>query len=797
MKVFIRFFSLFLLVYSVGFSQVNLISNPGFESYNTCPNFGAEINYCNNWNNVNLVYGVYTVGTPDYFNTCSTVNCQPPNTFAGQCNPHSGNAMIATVMYDAPVSNYREYFSTQLTCPMSTGSTYTVSFWLTNGLNPISPYIIKNIGACFSTNPLTQSGWNLINATPQIELTTLIGNTSWVQYTFTVVPTANWQYVTFGSFRTDLQNTPTSTYSITTGNPSVYANYFWDDISVIGPPGGSLSITTSNTNNLCNGDANASASVAVGGGGPYNYSWSPGGYTTSSVNNLSAGIYTVSVSDGVCNSNTVSITITDPPPLTTNITAGTYTICKNTSINLAASNNGGTPGYTPHWSTGANTNSIVVTPSVTSIYTYTVSDANNCKQTTSTQINIESTTADFSNSSPLCGSITTFTNSSINGNSFIWEFGDGNSSNSSPFTSHSYSASGIYTVTLISSSPIGCKDSIKKTISVNGNFQTTVSTTGTLCTGASIVNATVTAVGNGTYSYLWSPGGYTTSVVNNLSAGIYTVSVSNGTCTSNTIVTVNSTAPVINIPNGYTSCNSVCLNLTNIPYNTLSNWQWNFGDGSVLTAQKPDYCYTKPGTYHVVFTYTTTFGCVNTVTSNNAVTVLPSPTAAFLASTFDTDIFNANINFYNESSGNTSSQWLFGDLTSSSLQNPSHTFLSIGNYSVELIVKNQAGCADTVSHEVVINDMYTFYAPNTFTPNQDNFNEVFLPVGTGWDNSNFKMWVFDRWGNLILTTVNPNQGWDGKVKGQFAQEDTYVWRVELKDVYKKSHAYSGIVSIIK
>jgi len=300
-------------------SQVNLISNPGFESYNTCPNFGAEINYCNNWNNVNLVYGVYTVGTPDYFNTCSTANCCPPNTFSGQCYPHSGNAMIGTVMYDTPAPNYREYVSTKLTCSMSTSNTYTVSFWITNGLNPISPYRIKNIGAYFSNVPLTQSGYNLINVVPQVEITTLVGSTSWVQYTFTVTPTSNWQYVTFGSFRTDAQNTPTLTYSITTGNPSVYANYFWDDIAVIGPPTGTLSVTASSPNILCNGASNAMVTInTTGGSGTYNYSWLPGGYTTSTVSNLSAGTYTVSVSDKACNSSIINITIAELPPYTDN-----------------------------------------------------------------------------------------------------------------------------------------------------------------------------------------------------------------------------------------------------------------------------------------------------------------------------------------------------------------------------------------------------------------------------------------------------------------------------------------------
>jgi len=353
---FFYFITLILVVTS--FTAQNLVPNPGFENYTTCPNFGGEINYCSNWNNVNLVYGVFTVGTPDYFNTCSTANCCPPNTFAGQCNPHSGNAMIATVLYDSPIVDYREYVSTQLTCPMVTGNTYTVSFWLTNGLNPISPYIIKNIGACFSNTPLTQSGWNLISVTPQVELTTLIGSTSWVQYSFTVTPTSNWQYLTLGSFRTDLQNTPTLTYSITTGNPSVYANYFWDDIEVIGPSG-PTTISVNGNNTVCTGNT-----TTLTASGSTSYTWSTGA-TTASVAltpNVTTTYTVMSNANNCINPAVITVSVIPNPNVTI---SGNNTICNNQSIILTA---GGADTYT--WSTGTNTSSITVNP--TSLSSYTV-----------------------------------------------------------------------------------------------------------------------------------------------------------------------------------------------------------------------------------------------------------------------------------------------------------------------------------------------------------------------------------------------------------------------------------------
>jgi hypothetical protein len=159
----------------------------------------------------------------------------PPNTFAGNCYPHTGSGYAGTVLYNTPYPEYREYISTQLNEAMIPGNTYTVSFWITNGAPPISPYIIKNIGVHLSSAPLTQNGWNPIYITPTWENTNYSGSQTWVQYSFTVNPMASWQYITLGSFRSDTANAPVSTYTGTSGPPSVYAYYFWDDIRVLAP----------------------------------------------------------------------------------------------------------------------------------------------------------------------------------------------------------------------------------------------------------------------------------------------------------------------------------------------------------------------------------------------------------------------------------------------------------------------------------------------------------------------------------------------------------------------------------
>lgn len=216
-------------------SQINLVPNPGFENHTNCPNFGSQWNYCSNWNNVNMNVGVGNWGTPDYFHSCGSGGVVPPSTFAGTCNPHTGDAMMAEVVYNIPYPDYREYLGTQLNSSMIPGITYTASFWITNGTGIISPWTISNIGICFSTAPLSQVGYGLINVVPQFEVSVNIASTSWTKYTFTINPTTTFNYITIGAFRTDGLNSVTQTFPNPGGPPSSYANYFFDDIEVIAP----------------------------------------------------------------------------------------------------------------------------------------------------------------------------------------------------------------------------------------------------------------------------------------------------------------------------------------------------------------------------------------------------------------------------------------------------------------------------------------------------------------------------------------------------------------------------------
>jgi len=152
-----------------------------------------------------------------------------------------------------------------------------------------------------------------------------------------------------------------------------------------------LGISPSATNNVnCYGGTNGSASANASGGTiPYSYLWSDASSQISaSATDLSAGTYTVTVTDNCNNTTTASVTITQPAVLNVVATATDSTICSGLCTNLFANVSGGTLPYTYLWGTGDTSSSINVCPTITTPYPIGISDAHGCLSGSSVTINI-------------------------------------------------------------------------------------------------------------------------------------------------------------------------------------------------------------------------------------------------------------------------------------------------------------------------------------------------------------------------------------------------------------------------
>jgi gliding motility-associated-like protein len=87
-----------------------------------------------------------------------------------------------------------------------------------------------------------------------------------------------------------------------------------------------------------------------------------------------------------------------------------------------------------------------------------------------------------------------------------------------------------------------------------------------------------------------------------------------------------------------------------------------------------------------------------------------------------------------------------------------------------------------------MNEVLIFYVPNTFTPDDDEFNQWFQPVFTsGYDPYSFNLLIFNRWGEIIFESNDSTIGWDGTYHGEIVKEGVYTWKITFKTSANDEH----------
>ncbi|MFN8394564.1 MAG: hypothetical protein U0176_07835 [Bacteroidia bacterium] len=221
----------FLAAFGFAFAQ-NLVPNYSFETNTGCPGGPCEWQRPTPWNNVNMLTGCGSYGTPDYFSTCGAGFSHLPYNGYLTVNPHTGNAVMGFLTWSGSLSpNFRELVSVQLTAPMVIGQNYSVSFWICNGYTPYYGGGSNHIGLDFSTTALTQGGGlsNVVSLVPEYEVPGVFFSNAWVNYTFNITATAAWRYITFGNFYNDAATTATLFYPAA---PYFRCYYFIDDVVI-------------------------------------------------------------------------------------------------------------------------------------------------------------------------------------------------------------------------------------------------------------------------------------------------------------------------------------------------------------------------------------------------------------------------------------------------------------------------------------------------------------------------------------------------------------------------------------
>jgi len=241
-------------------------------------------------------------------------------------------------------------------------------------------------------------------------------------------------------------------------------------------------------------------------------------------------------------------------------------------------------------------------------------------------------------------------------------------------------------------------------------------------------------------------------------------------------------------------CVPLTVPFVNSSSGNANTYLWNFNDNSTDTAEQVVHIFTQPGTYSVDLTSQSAEGCTDYILYSNLITVNPLPQSSFIPSPERANILEPIIQFINSTPGLNQYYWDFGDGDSSVHANPDHLYREIGSYEVTLYVTNVYGCKDSVTALVHIEDDYTFYIPNAFSPNGDGRNDTFSGYGTRFKL--YHMDIIDRWGLVIYSTDNIDQPWDGKVNHD-VQSDVYLYKIQVTDNKNKIHIYTGHISVIR
>lgn len=239
-------------------------------------------------------------------------------------------------------------------------------------------------------------------------------------------------------------------------------------------------------------------------------------------------------------------------------------------------------------------------------------------------------------------------------------------------------------------------------------------------------------------------------------------------------------------------------------YNDLSTCVWSLGNGSQLV-----YCgdtsvvYTSPGNFFPSITITSEFGCAGSDTLSTPITIRNYPEVDFTWDPQPVDILHREVKFQNLTAGADSIYWNFYNAGESLLPNPVWTFPDIETtdpYVVCLTAGNEYGCLDTLCQEVFIENILQVFVPNTFTPDGDGLNDVFLPVINGEVEGSYRFWVFNRWGDIVFYSEELGKAWTGGYDGgtYYIQDGYYLWKIEVDDLETgKTKTFEGNVFILR
>jgi len=493
----------------------------------------------------------------------------------------------------------------------------------------------------------------------------------------------------------------------------------------------------------------------------------PNGTTQTTASPIVTTTYTVT--DAICGQY-MPVTVAVLPLPTIDV-SGNSTVCSGTNVALTAS--GGT-SYS--WNTGATTNNINVSPTVTSLYNVSIynSSVGNglCSESANIWVSVPAIKISSHNATICSGSSTVL--SASGGDSYLWSTGSTASSVVvSPVSSTSYSLSGSYGI---------CAVSASFTVSVNALPVIVITGNTSVCGGSS---TTLTASGG--IKYLWN-NGTTGSIitVTPTSAISYTVIVTSSFgCSDSSSVAVK-LSPVIALVNSQTICSGSKATLS---ASGGSFYLWNTGQtNSSITVSS---------SFTTNYTVMVSDGnCTNSAATKLVVNSLPTVLVCCNVTINSSE--NVLLSFIPPVNTNDSYSWSpTSGLSSYTSYNPTANPLKSTEYFVTITDSN--GCKGIDSVWVMVNIACNdIFVPNAFSPNGDGQNDVLYIETKNINCIEYMSFnIYDRWGNKVFDTTDITVSWDGKYKNRQLDPAVFVYWLQATFTDGTSINKKGNVTLIK
>lgn len=401
-----------------------------------------------------------------------------------------------------------------------------------------------------------------------------------------------------------------------------------------------------------------------------------------------------------------------------------------------------------------------------------------------------------------CASFTVdFENFSTESDSYLWDFGNGDTSSILFNPIITYNAPGVYNVNLyVTDSICLLTDTAQITITVIENIQLSVSDDVELC---SPVELTLVANSFGTASYfVWSSSPNFTDTLNSSLADsvliitpsgptTYYVLAGNPGCYKKDSITVNFIGSSV-VLNGNTELclgENTILTATNSNPNITFNYSWQPLSIIVGPSTNNSVQINPPISQYVYLTASSSNGCI--VDDSIFVTVsFIDPSSVVASASQYIAAIGSNVTLFGLPSGMDTYSW--SPTTGVSEPTMQQTNATVNATTIFTLTVSEGACieSDTTEvkvYEIICEDPYVFI-PNAFSPNGDNENDILYVRGIWIEKMIFR--IFDRWGEMVFESTDPTIGWDGTFKDRKLDPDVY-------DFYLDVTCIGGLKSIVK